>query len=279
MRSTPLLESRFIFQRCPHHRISILTSRRGIMPSQSTLQKMKSEDEDSVEKHCPSLCLYNIKKCIDRLPQNVSPKEQMNSVRRLFNNKALCITPEMGRAHFVIDIYKQAKESKLNLLHYIVFFPGSKIYNPLLNLLKKCPQGAAAVDSYGRTPLHHAIETTRYNMDKKSFDLLVTHSPDTVVHQAVDAKIGWDDLEEMAQVKSNALSIGHDESGLLPFMMVAEKYRYKEGLLRLNMIYGLLRFKPDVMTEYVSYTSIYKRMPADCVNTSRDERKMKRRRI
>merc|ERR1712038_1625821 len=139
-------------------------------------------------------------------------------------------------------IADRAQRSGFNLLHLLIYFPGD-IYEPLSTVLTKCPQVAidtdssgktpihivinstksvtkwTAVDRKGKTPLHHAIESTKHNMDANSYDLLLRHSPDTVVHQAIAAGLYRDDLHELVKAKINALTLEESESGLLPFML------------------------------------------------------------
>ena len=100
-------------------------------------------------------------------------------------------------------------------------------------------------------------------MHANSYNLLLRHSPDTVVHQAIrDRLYGNDhgnDLYELVKRKVNALTLKDDESGLLPFMMAAGIYgqcnEYNEegdSLLSLRVSYMLLRMNPSVLQDYIA---------------------------
>ena len=105
------------------------------------------------------------------------------------------------------DIADMAQESGFNLLHLLVYFPDD-ISETLSTLLTKCPQATIDVDWKGKTPLHHAIESTKHNMDVNSYNLLLRRSPDTVVvHQAITAGLYGDDLHELVKAKIDALTM------------------------------------------------------------------------
>ena len=128
----------------------------------------------------------------------------------------------------------------------------------IMTVLTKCPQAMTAVDSSGRTPLHHVMTSTRHIMDANCYELLLDHCPDTVVHLAIRAVVlqsqsssesswRWDDVRDMVYAKMDALSVEDVESGLLPFMMVAEGC---DGVEDLSMVYELLCLNPGVLKEY-----------------------------
>lgn len=141
-------------------------------------------------------------------------------------------------------ITQQAKISTLTLLHLLVYFPGD-IYEPLSDLLNKCPIAASAVDDTGKTPLHHAIISTNHNMDRRCYDLLLQRSPNKVVHAAIRSKSPWYDVIELVKAKINGLRETDEESGLLPFMMTAD------AGYDLTDVYELLCLQPDVLKIYV----------------------------
>ena len=128
------------------------------------------------------------------------------------------------------------------------------MYQSLLTLLTKCPQAMTAVDSSGRTPLHHAMTSTRQIMDSKCYEMLLDHCPDRVAHLAIRSVIQsswrWDDVRDMVYAKMDALSVEDVESGLLPFMMVAEGCDDVEDLIQLSMVYELLCLNPGVLKYY-----------------------------
>lgn len=152
------------------------------------------------------------------------------------------------------NIAQRAQNSGLNLLHLLLYFPGD-IYEPLTELLDKYPLITTAVDNTGRTPFHHAITSTIQNMDSRSYALLASRSPDQVVHLAIQSAIHclssytpWHEVYDIAKAKMNALEIEDEQSGLVPFMMVAEE---GDGSLELTAVYELLSMKPDVLNKYI----------------------------
>ena len=96
-------------------------------------------------------------------------------------------------------------------------------------------------------------------MHINSYNLLLRHSPDRVVHQAIKAGLYGDDLCELVRAKINALTVEDDESGLLPFMMAAEineftinEFQLKGHLLiSLTASYELLSMDPSVLQNYI----------------------------
>ena len=94
-------------------------------------------------------------------------------------------------------------------------------------------------------------------MHINSYNLLLRHCPDTVVHQAIQAGLYGDDLYELVKAKINALTLQESESGLLPFMMAVESSNItgesKEDLLFLTASYELLSMDPSVLQDFISH--------------------------
>ena len=61
--------------------------------------------------------------------------------------------------------------------------------------------------------------------------------------------IDWDDLREVVLVKTNALIVEDEESGLLLFMMAAVENE-SEDVMGLEMVHELLRMNPAVLKDY-----------------------------
>merc|ERR1712038_39233 len=91
--------------------------------------------------------------------------------------------------------------------------------------------------------------------------------PDGVaVHLAIHslrAGAPWHEVYDIVKAMVNGLGVEDEESGLMPFMMVAAVEDTDEGeseeekgresdVLRLTMVYEMLCMKPDVMNEYIS---------------------------
>jgi len=149
----------------------------------------------------------------------------------------------------------------LNLLHLITYFPESErdndtTYQVTSSLLTKFPQAATAVDIHGRTPLHHAVMNQSFQRNMGQwYDLLLHRSPPSIVHQFIEAGMCWYHLRPivLAKITSNVLTIENDNSGLLPFMSVAERCNahHVDGTLgSLSMVYELLCMKPEVLKDY-----------------------------
>ena len=130
-----------------------------------------NEDEDiEIEGH-PCTTLNNIQQCIDHLPNNIPSNQQLHALHLTLQQQFPCIA-------------QRAQLSSLNLLHLLVYFPGD-IYQPLSTLLEKCPQAASAIDSSGRTPLHHVMISMRLYVDVNCYELLLRESPENVVYLAI----------------------------------------------------------------------------------------------
>ena len=153
-------------------------------------------------------------------------------------------------------IAKRACHYGLNLLHLLVYFPGD-ISEVLSSLLCKCPQAAKDSDKMGNTPFHHAVSSTRHNMNSECFDQLKKYSSDNLVHQSIlhYKKSGnWYEVKEAVEAKVEGLKMKNSESGLFPFMMLAEEYDEK-GAIGVNYVYELLRMSPDVLKGFDIYNS------------------------
>lgn len=209
-----------------------------------------------------TITLDNIQQCLNDLPNYKgdndnstavsrqiapSPKEQWTTLHNLFHER-------------FPHVSQQATQSNFNLLHLLVYYPGN-IYQPLHDILTKCghENTTTAIDNNGKTPLHHAIESTKHNMNPECYDLLLTSSPDTVVNLAIRAGMDWDGIYHILThdnaKKMNALAVEDLESGLLPFMMVAAQEEdrntnSRDELLGLSVVYDLLCLKPDVLKRY-----------------------------
>jgi len=157
------------------------------------------------------------------------------------------------------DIAQKAQQSGLNILHLLVYFPGD-ILQPLTMLLDKCPLVTTTVDSTGRTPFHHTITSTQQNMDCACYDLLASRTPDKVVHLAIRSRAPWHEVHDIMEAKVNGLDVVDEESGLMPFMMIAVEDETEEDegsdvTFGLTAVYELLCMKPDVIKEYVDVGS------------------------
>ena len=60
-------------------------------------------------------------------------------------------------------IAERAQQSRLNILHQLIYFPGD-IYAEMSNLINKFPEVLLAVDFEVKTPLHHAITSIPDNI-------------------------------------------------------------------------------------------------------------------
>merc|ERR1712038_1441303 len=145
----------------------------------------------------------------------------------------------------------------MNLLHLITYFPNefSNDTNEVISsLLTKCPQATTSTDIDGMTPLHHAaINLLQRRTCQECHDYLLARSPPIVVHRAIKAGMDWEYLHPIVMAKTDALTMEDEESGLVPFMLAAEKCSNEDhdGILRsLSMAYELLCLQPDVLKEY-----------------------------
>ena len=154
----------------------------------------------------------------------------------------------------------------MNLLHIMAYFPKNVNYDKtttttstqqevLSCLLSKCPRATASVDIYGMTPLHHAvINLSQKRISQECHDLLLQHSPDTVVHQGIESGLDWHYLLPIIKAKINALTVEDEESGLVPCLMAAAAVTdggdERHHIYELSHVYELLCMKPDVLKEY-----------------------------
>lgn len=105
-------------------------------------------------------------------------------------------------------------------------------------------------------PLHHAaIKLSRGIIGQEYYELLLTRSSDTVVHRVIQAGLDWCHLRFIAEAKDNAFTVEDEESGLVPFMLVAEKYIDDDhdvgaSFGSLTMLYELLCLSPGALKKY-----------------------------
>ena len=86
-------------------------------------------------------------------------------------------------------------------------------------------------------------------MNQDCYNLLLTHSPPTVIHEAIRAGLDWNHLYPIVKVKVNALTMEDKEkTNLLPFMMVAEQG--SRDIYGLSVVYEMLCMKPEALKEY-----------------------------
>ena len=144
----------------------------------------------------------------------------------------------------------------MNLLHLISnvpLGPSNDTHEAISSLLTKCPQATASIDIDGMTPLHHAaINLSHGKISQECHDLLLAHSPPIVVHKAIGLGMDWECLHPIAMAKIDALTLEDEESGLVPFMLAAEKCGNEDDDTSgsLSGVYELLCLQPDVLKEY-----------------------------
>lgn len=120
------------------------------------------------------------------------------------------------------------------------------MYEQLSHLLEKFPSLAEVVDDRGKTPLHHMIASMHPDsIDKKCLTLLTKKSSPKIVHHAILSEAPWHEVMEVVKAKPDGLMMEDNNSGLIPFMMVAQDVRYD-----LNEVYELLSLLPDVLKVY-----------------------------
>ena len=183
----------------------------------------------------PTLSLCQIAKCANGVEESNSESNSQTQKEDALHQYFTSQHPEIA---------KRALHYGLNLLHLLVYFPGD-IKTALSSLLSKCPQAAKGTDKMGNTPFHHAVSSTKHNMEKECFDLLKENSPENVVHQSIKNyrryRI-WNEVKEAALAKTSGLRNFNSESGMLPFMMVAEG-----DDAEVNNVYELLRMLPEAL--------------------------------
>ena len=174
------------------------------------------------------------------------------------------------------SLHRRLKYWKMNLLHLITYFPKNNgdTREILSSLLDKYPnQATTSDDIHGMTPLYRAVlNLYRGKFDQECYDLLLSCSPPTVVHQAIQAGISWKHLRPIVMAKINALTMEDKESRLVPFMIAAERCYYEHNangsrLVSLSMVYELLCLKPDSIKEY-DVMSMAKRSVTDVLESS-----------
>lgn len=220
----------------------------------------------------PSFTLQTIQQYIHDLPNNLQPRQQVvaldqviQQVKRLSEQTHIAshryritnfvyrfvspILQIIGQVlafmlTYILVTDDAMPETSINLLHLLIYYP-TDTYQPLSDLLVKCPQALEACDQRGLTPMDHVIASTKHVMDMKTYDLLMEHSSPQVVHRAIDSGSSWDEVKEILDVKIDALSMQDEKSGLLPFMMAAQSRE-----LDVSSVYSLLRLHPAVIKMY-----------------------------
>jgi len=199
-----------------------------------------SDEEDFDFAFIPSITLNGIHQCLNDITNDaIPPSQQLNVLHQALQLRYPAIAA-------------RTQLSNMNLLHLLVYIPGN-IYSALSTLLKKCPQAASAIDSTGKTALHHTFASTKQNMDQQCFDLLLQHSPEIVGYYAIQSKSLWHEVKPVVEAKITCLKTMKDEeSGLLPFMMMAVQRDIDElsSNGQLTGVYELLCMQPDVLKSY-----------------------------
>merc|ERR1712165_381284 len=147
------------------------------------------------------------------------------------------------------------------------------MHEVISSLLTKCPQATTSIDIDGMTPLHHAaINLSKKQISQECHDLLLARSPPIFVHRAIKAGMDWEYLDPIVMTKLDALTMEDEESGLVPFMLVAEKCSNEDvGMLRsLSVVYGLLCLQPDVLKDYDESNMAKKRSLDENTNSNDD---------
>ena len=128
------------------------------------------------------------------------------------------------------------------------------MHEAISSLVTIYPQATTSIDIDGMTPLHHAvINLPKKKTNQECYDLVLEQSPPTVVHRAIEAGMDWECLCPIAMAKTDALTMEDEESGLVPFMLAAEKCgngNDDDMSGSLSMAYELLCLQPDVLKEY-----------------------------
>ena len=186
------------------------------------------------------ISIDDIEQCINALPndKNTSPPKDQQMILHhvlLQHNRIIA---------------QRAQHYKLNLLHFLAHIPGD-IHRPLSEIIRKCPEAASAIDIFGKTPIHYAITNQSiHQLNQDCYNLLLSSSPNIVVHRAIQAEMEWRHLFPLIKAKIHSLTEEDDETKLLPFMIVAEKCGRQ--IYELGNIYELLLMKPDALKEYAA---------------------------
>jgi len=170
------------------------------------------------EEH-PVITLRHLQQCIDHLPptvdneDNIPPKNIHDTLAQTYPT-----------------ISTRLQHWGMNLLHLIAYLPqvrSNDMHEVVSSIVTKCPQATtSAIDIDGMTPLHHAIiNLPQKKICQECHDSLLTRSPLIVVHRAIEAGMGWENLRPIVMAKLNALTMENEESSLVPFMLAAERCR------------------------------------------------------
>ena len=232
-------------------------------PNIIILTDNKNDDLDLFEEH-QIITLQTIQEFVDALVLTTT-----TTTTTMENDNDVTSTIEDTMQQIVLErnpiIAQQMQYWGISLLHLLVYFPGQKneggedhdddddnTYQVLSSLLTKYPKAATQMDMDGRIPIHHAIARLNHSscdkMSQKCFDLLLKHSPDSVVHSFINVLPGLDwyhHLRPIVLAKIHILTMKDEESGLLPFMKAAEGHG-ETNEFQLDVVYELLTLRPDV---------------------------------
>merc|ERR1712038_1398054 len=151
----------------------------------------------------------------------------------------------------------------MNLFHLITHFPrvfSNDMHEAISSLFTKCPQAA--------------INLSKNKSSQECHDLLLTQSPPIVVHQAIKAGFDWEYLRPIVMATTDALTLEDEESGLVPFMLAAQKCNNEEDddtSGSLSGVYELLCLQPDVLKDYDKSNMASKRALDENTNSNDDQ--------
>jgi len=222
----------------------------------------------------PIITLRHLQQFIDQLPPPTADNDDdihLDAIHSILAEKHSAIVQRL--------LYWE-----MNPLHLITYLPqqfSNDAHGVTSSLLTKCPQAITSIDIDGMTPLHHAvINLPKKKISQECHDYLLARSPPIVVHKAIKAGMGWEYLHPIVMAKTDALTMEDEESGLVPFMLAAKRYKGDDddnagALASLSMAYELLCLQPDVLKVYDKSNMTSKRS-LDEISLSNDDQNMKR---
>lgn len=142
----------------------------------------------------------------------------------------------------------RARRRDMNLIHYLCYYPKNTA-TLMEQLVHKFPIDACLKDAYGRVPLE--IIATRNERDLGAMKVLADLYPTSIIWDALHSihPIGMtcqSILDSVILCKLDVLEMQHEETNLYPFQLAATS---NLGCCDLNVVFGLLCLKPEVLSE------------------------------
>lgn len=234
-------------------------------PNLVLLTEHKKYNSHWCDADLPILNPQDMRRCIDALASNDGDDDKVPTVEKKTNeyenDPPLVVHDELQEKHMdaLQDIIckqcprasQRARQSRLTILHFLVYFQTTNVHDMVHQLLSKYPLLTTTKDMMGYSPLDHVMlqcsKDDHLPQHKlQVYKLLSQGFGNKIVHQILESKLHWNVKKAIVSAKIDGLVLHHEVSGLLPFMYIAESELFNQ-MYEVTHVYELLILRPDVL--------------------------------